>query len=113
MLATARPSCISLLCACVLRSLSQQPMDTLSGMASRVICDHTAGLSGHQRLICRLHPDVMLSVAHAAHLAVRECQKQFRNSRWNCSALPRDATVFGKVTVQGTRTSHSIRVKGT
>jgi len=76
-------------------------MRMMSQMGSGAICDHTAGLSGHQRRICRLHPDVMMSVAHAAHLAVRECQKQFRNSRWNCSALPRDATVFGKVTVQG------------
>ena len=81
-------------------------------MAPQVICDHTAGLSGHQRYVCRLHPDVMLSVADAAHLAVRECQKQFRNSRWNCSVLPRDATVFGKVTVHGTHADCSLSSSG-
>ena len=76
-------------------------MQLLSVMGSGAICDNTAGLTGQQRRMCRLQPDVMRSVAHAAHLAVRECQKQFRNSRWNCSSTPRDATVFGKVTVQG------------
>jgi len=85
----------------MLRSLSQQPMQVLSVMGSGAICDNTAGLTGQQRRMCRLQPDVMRSVAHAAHLAVRECQKQFRNSRWNCSSTPRDATVFGKVTVRG------------
>jgi len=76
-------------------------MRVLSVMGSGAICDNTAGLTGQQRRLCRLHADVMMSVVHGAHLAVRECQKQFRNSRWNCSSVPRDASVFGKVTVQG------------
>ena len=92
------------------RSLSQQSMRTLSVMGtSGAICDNTAGLTGQQRRVCRLNPDVMGSVAYGAHLAVRECQKQFRNSRWNCSAQPRDASVFGKVTVQG-HSSHRTRL---
>jgi len=76
-------------------------MRVLTLMGSGALCDNTAGLTAQQRYLCRLQPDVMRSVAHAAHLAVRECQKQFRHSRWNCSSSsPRDATVFGKV-VQG------------
>ena len=70
-------------------------------MGSGAICDNTAGMTAHQRRLCRLQPDVMISVAHAAHLAVTECHKQFRHTRWNCTVVPRDATVFGKVTVQG------------
>jgi hypothetical protein len=85
----------------IARALSQLPLQVLSVVGSSAICDNTPGLIGQQRRLCRVNPDVMLSVAYGAHLAVRECQKQFRNSRWNCSTLPRDSSVFGKATVQG------------
>jgi len=85
------------------RSLSQQPVQLLSVNSQDAICGNTPGLTGQQRRFCRLHPDIMMSVAHGARLAVSECRRQFHNSRWNCSSFPGDPSVFGDGIVQGQR----------
>ncbi|XP_070191739.1 protein Wnt-2b-like [Littorina saxatilis] len=45
----------------------------------------------------------MVSLAEGARLGVEECQYQFRSQRWNCTTLSRDASVFGKVMLKGSR----------
>ena len=91
------------------RARSQLPLNVLSvHIGTRAICENTPGLNGQQKRLCRDYPDVMVNVARGAHLAVKECQKQFRNNRWNCTTLPRDASVFGKATVQGHLLLHTI-----
>ncbi|XP_013384141.1 protein Wnt-2b-A isoform X2 [Lingula anatina] len=74
--------------------ISQLP---LHAVGARVICDNIPGLVGKQKKLCRTYPDVMISLGEGAKLGVKECQYQFRNQRWNCSTLDRDASVFGKV----------------
>ena len=41
----------------------------------------------------------MMPVAQGAGLAIKECQSQFRNRRWNCSAVSDNKTdrIFGPV----------------
>nr|CDI40099.1 WNT2 protein [Euperipatoides kanangrensis] len=69
----------------------------LSAVGARVICDNIPGLVRKQRQLCQMHPDVMISIGSGARVGVKECQFQFRNQRWNCSTIDRDASVFGKV----------------
>ncbi|CAL4092335.1 unnamed protein product, partial [Meganyctiphanes norvegica] len=80
----------------------------LSGVSyggSRVHCENIPGLVRRQRVLCERYPDAMLAVTEGARLSVRECQRQFRNSRWNCSTIPRDASVFGRHVLRSTRES--------
>ena len=51
--------------------------------------------------ICSLYQDAMVVLGQGALEGVHECQHQFRNHRWNCSTLDRDASVFGKVLLKG------------
>ncbi|KAJ8302362.1 hypothetical protein KUTeg_021349 [Tegillarca granosa] len=74
--------------------ISQLP---LHAVGAGVLCDNIPGLVGKQRRLCRMHPDVMVSLGEGAKMGVRECQHQFRHHRWNCSTLDRDSSVFGKV----------------
>ncbi|XP_041348531.1 protein Wnt-2b-A-like [Gigantopelta aegis] len=80
--------------------ISQLP---LHAFGAHVLCDNIPGLVGKQRRLCRVHPDVMVSLGKGARLGVEECQYQFRAQRWNCSTLERDASVFGKVMLKGSR----------
>ncbi|GLH00791.1 Protein Wnt-5 [Gryllus bimaculatus] len=59
-------------------------------------CRGVPGLTRRQQRVCRDRPDHMAVVARAARSAILECQRQFRNSRWNCSTV-RDRSVFGPV----------------
>ena len=63
-------------------------------------CDSISGLVDHQKALCRRHPDVFWQIKDAASLAIRECQHQFRNERWNCSTT-HDKQVFGKTILKG------------
>jgi hypothetical protein len=83
------------------RSLSQLPVQSLSLVGSGVICANIPGLMARQRLLCRENPDVMLSVVHGAKKGVRQCQKQFRSHKWNCSVSHTDSSVFGKLMLKG------------
>ncbi|KAK2176774.1 hypothetical protein NP493_642g01003 [Ridgeia piscesae] len=42
----------------------------------------------------------MVSVVRGAKMGVRECQRQFRRGRWNCTTSRRDPSVFGKLMLQ-------------
>ncbi|RWS27451.1 protein Wnt-4-like protein, partial [Leptotrombidium deliense] len=65
-------------------------------------CEQIRGLNKKQIQICKKNLELMDSVRHGAEMAVKECQNQFKNLRWNCSAL-NDILVYGKVLNEGTR----------
>ncbi len=69
----------------------------IGALGARVICDNIPGLVNKQRQLCQKYPDIMQSIGGGAKEWIRECQHQFRHHRWNCSALDRDHTVFGRV----------------
>ncbi|GAU92975.1 hypothetical protein RvY_04983 [Ramazzottius varieornatus] len=78
---------------------------SLLGSASLNFCSRLEGLSKGQERICSLHQDHMMPVAQGAGLAIKECQSQFRNRRWNCSAVSDNKTdrIFGPVMKIGSR----------
>ncbi|KAI0982654.1 hypothetical protein GJ496_000640, partial [Pomphorhynchus laevis] len=58
------------------------------------MCNSFAGLSNGQRQFCMLHPDHIRVIGIGARNGIRECQRQFKDRRWNCSTLD-NTTVFG------------------
>ena len=76
-------------------------MSQVFALGAKIMCNNIAGLVNYQRQLCRENPDVMVSIGKGAKLGVEECQRQFRDQRWNCSTVPRDVSVFGKVMRKG------------
>ncbi|XP_077294010.1 protein Wnt-5b-like [Arctopsyche grandis] len=77
-------------------------------------CWKLPGLSAGQRRICALYLDHMPAVGSGAKDAIGECQHQFKNRRWNCTAN-NDTTVFGPLTKIGSRESaftHAVLAAG-
>jgi wingless-type MMTV integration site family protein 4 len=57
-------------------------------------------LTKKQKLICKRNIEVMDSVRIGADKAVRECQYQFMERRWNCSTIDKKR-IFGKILNEG------------
>lgn len=51
----------------------------------RPLCDFFEDLNPRQHDICLKKLELMGSVQDGADLAKKECAKQFKNERWNCS----------------------------
>ncbi|CAH1772955.1 unnamed protein product [Owenia fusiformis] len=67
---------------------------TIPRIQDETICDKLTGLVKKQKHICRQQIEVMDSVKLGASMAIKECQFQFRNRRWNCSTVD-PVSVFG------------------
>ncbi|XP_074655053.1 protein Wnt-4-like [Tubulanus polymorphus] len=90
-------------------ALGTQAADLVNLKTVRM-CDKLKGLVKRQRRICRENIEVMESVKKGAHLAIEECQYQFRLRRWNCSTV-NAKNIYGNVLKAGTREAafvHSI-----
>ena len=66
-------------------------------VGSSPLCGRLPGLSPGQDKQCQLYQDHMGSVGRGAHAAIAECQHQFKDRRWNCSAAALDHTLFSNV----------------
>lgn len=64
-------------------------------LGASIICNKIPGLAPRQRAICQSRPDAIIAIGEGSQMGLDECQFQFRNGRWNCSALG-ERTVFGK-----------------
>lgn len=69
-----------------------------------VMCNNIPGLVNIQRQLCQDNPDVVGATGKGAKLGVEECQRQMKDQIWNCSTVPRDVRVFGKILKKGERT---------
>ena len=84
------------------RNLGLQGLDVWQNpqlyiIGAQPMCTQVDGLSNGQIKLCQLYQDHMGSVSRGAQLGIRECQWQFKNRRWNCSVIEKDASVFGPV----------------
>lgn len=70
-------------------------------LGASIICNKIPGLAPRQRAICQSRPDAIIVIGEGSQMGLDECQFQFRNGRWNCSALG-ERTVFGKELKVGT-----------
>lgn len=75
-------------------------MSSVVTFGAQVICNRIPGLTIKQKEMCKGSPDVLIAVGDGVQLGLSECQHQFRNQRWNCSAVG-DSNVFGHVVVLG------------
>lgn len=82
-------------------------MSQVFALGAKIMCNNIAGLVNYQRQLCRENPDVMVSIGKGAKLGVEECQRQFKDQRWNCSTVARDVSVFGKVMRRGKKSSRN------
>nr|XP_005898859.1 PREDICTED: protein Wnt-7a [Bos mutus] len=71
-------------------------------LGASIICNKIPGLAPRQRAICQSRPDAIIVIGEGSQMGLDECQFQFRNGRWNCSALG-ERTVFGKELKVGSR----------
>ena len=63
-------------------------------------CAKMPGLVSKQLQVCEGHPNAMYAVSEGAKRAINECQKQFKNERWNCTTEG-DKSVFGHTLQRG------------
>lgn len=75
-------------------------MSSVISIQSEENCDQLVGLIKRQKRICKRNVEVMDSVKLGAHMAIEECQHQFRNRRWNCSTV-NAISVFGNALNHG------------
>ncbi|KAJ7316821.1 hypothetical protein JRQ81_002983 [Phrynocephalus forsythii] len=76
-------------------ALSLRGFSSVVALGASIICNKIPGLAPRQRAICQSRPDAIIVIGEGSQMGINECQFQFRNGRWNCSALG-ERTVFGK-----------------
>ncbi|XP_046338482.1 protein Wnt-1-like isoform X1 [Haliotis rufescens] len=64
-------------------------------------------LNKRQRRLVTRNPGAIMAVVKGAKLAIKECQYQFRNRRWNCPTFAdgHGGSIFGKILQKGCRES--------
>ncbi|KAF8767779.1 Protein Wnt-7a like protein [Argiope bruennichi] len=82
--------------------LSHEAMSWVIAVRAADICNKIPGLTNTQRLLCQTRPDIIVAIGEGTRLGVAECQRQFRNHRWNCTAIGSNQ-VFGHVVVVGSK----------
>ncbi|XP_054721996.1 protein Wnt-7a-like [Uloborus diversus] len=92
--------CLSLFILCIIVSSFHQI--SVMAFTASIICGKIPGLTPGQQRLCRERPDLMAAVGEGTRIGIAECRKQFRNRRWNCTAIG-SSYVFGHVVVVGSR----------
>uniref|UniRef100_H2YMZ8 Protein Wnt n=1 Tax=Ciona savignyi TaxID=51511 RepID=H2YMZ8_CIOSA len=54
---------------------------------TNTVCGNVPGLNNRQARLCTQDPHAVASAIQGMQLAIHECKRQFKNNRWNCSAL--------------------------
>lgn len=74
-------------------------------IGAQPVCSQLPGLSPGQRKLCQLYQEHMVFIGEGARSAIKECQYQFRQRRWNCSTVD-NTSVFGRVMKIGRSTQY-------
>lgn len=74
-------------------------------IGAQPVCSQLPGLSPGQRKLCQLYQEHMVFIGEGARSAIKECQYQFRQRRWNCSTVD-NTSVFGRVMKIGRSTRY-------
>ncbi|CAD7684839.1 unnamed protein product [Nyctereutes procyonoides] len=98
----AKATPLSALQAHPLHLLPSHGFSSVVALGASIICNKIPGLAPRQRAICQSRPDAIIVIGEGSQMGLDECQFQFRNGRWNCSALG-ERTVFGKELKVGSR----------
>lgn len=87
------------------RSLAMNPIQRpeMYIIGAQPVCSQLPGLSPGQRKLCQLYQEHMVFIGEGARSAIKECQYQFRQRRWNCSTVD-NTSVFGRVMKIGRNT---------
>ncbi|CAM2097721.1 unnamed protein product [Caretta caretta] len=103
---------LALLCSCTQLladanswwSLAMNPVQRpeMYIIGAQPVCSQLPGLSPGQRKLCQLYQEHMVYIGEGAKNAIKECQYQFRQRRWNCSTVD-NVSVFGRVMKIGSR----------
>ncbi|XP_067126480.1 protein Wnt-7b-like [Centruroides vittatus] len=99
---SSRWTIVTLLLCIFYTSVNLRSLSSVVAFSANVICNNIPGLTTTQRRLCYRRPDVIVAVGEGSRMAIMECQKQFRNHRWNCTAIGSDA-VFGHVVTVGSK----------
>ncbi|XP_022104021.1 protein Wnt-16-like [Acanthaster planci] len=67
------------------------------------VCSLVPGLAHEQRTVCEQRPEAIPVIGAGARLGITECQRQFRDERWNCTIHDQEQNAFGKVLKTGSR----------
>lgn len=86
---------LAVLTLCFSVSPCSSGFSSVVALGASIICNKIPGLAPRQRAICQSRPDAIIVIGEGSQMGLDECQFQFRNGRWNCSALG-ERTVFGK-----------------
>ncbi|XP_002121451.2 protein Wnt-4 [Ciona intestinalis] len=62
--------------------------ENTSARGAKVYCDSLRYLKPYQHQRCLRQPTLMAIISDGIKSGIRECQYQFRNSKWNCSTYP-------------------------
>uniref|UniRef100_H2ZHF3 Protein Wnt n=1 Tax=Ciona savignyi TaxID=51511 RepID=H2ZHF3_CIOSA len=62
--------------------------ENTSDQGAKLYCDSLRYLKPHQYQRCLRQPALMAKISDGVKSGIRECQYQFRNSKWNCSIYP-------------------------
>ncbi len=78
---------ISLETSKMVNTINYRSIRFVMSLSAHLICSKIPGLSPEQRRICQQKPEALAVIKSGIKLGIDECQRQFRNRRWNCTLM--------------------------
>jgi len=75
-------------------------MSSVVSLSAHLICNRIPGLTPQQRRICQQKPEALAVISNGVRVGLNECQRQFKNKRWNYTVMS-GANLFGHLVMIG------------